>query len=92
MNITKVQVHLAEKGNIKAFCDIIIDEEFIVRGITVRENDNGNLYIRMPYRKDGTGNFRDVAHPIRENCRLNIEGVILDAFEEAEARYYEKIG
>ena len=35
----------------------------------------------MPSRKDETGIFRDIVHPINSAVRDEIEGAILDAYE-----------
>ena len=91
MNITKVQIHLNRKSsptNPKAWADIIIDNEFIVRGLVVIEaTTDGTHYVNMPNKVMGTktkGIDRqrvDIAHPITEDCRRYIENTVLDEYE-----------
>jgi len=40
MNITKVQIHInrGTTSKVKAWADIIIDGEFIVKGLAIRED------------------------------------------------------
>ena len=87
MNITKVQIHLVKNPDTKGYADIILDNEFIVRGLTIIERDDGVTVVNMPNkeRKDprAIGGFRrlDVAHPITEPCRRYIENTVLDEYE-----------
>ena len=81
MNITRVQVHVMDQPNkIKAFADIIIDDEFIVRGLAIREDHEGFAFVTMPYKIKNETRF-DIAHPINEPCRKYIEGKVLDEYE-----------
>ena len=81
MNITKVQIHLHRKNEspVKAFVDIILDNEFIVRGLVIVKGDNDVYYVNMPNReRDGTR--QDIAHPITESCRRYIEDTVLNEY------------
>jgi DNA-binding cell septation regulator SpoVG len=81
MNITRVQVHVMDQPNsVKAFADIIIDDEFIVRGLAIREDREGYAFVTMPYKIKNETRF-DVAHPINEPCRKYIEGKVIDEYE-----------
>jgi len=84
MNITRVQIHI-NKGpgseKLKAFADIIIDDEFIIKGLAIREDKEGYAFVTMPYRMREDVRL-DIAHPINENCRQYIEKEILDEYEE----------
>ena len=91
MNITKVQIHINKKrddGPVKAWADIIIDDEFIVRGLVVIEAADSTHYVNMPNKvkkdpsnKSGKELRMDIAHPITEECRQYIEGTVLDEYE-----------
>lgn len=82
MNITRVQIHILKEPNksVVGYADIIIDGEFIVRGLVIRQNDLQETYVTMPYTI--RNNTRcDVAHPIVETCRRYIEDKVLDQYE-----------
>lgn len=92
INITKVQIHLVRgepTNKVKAFADIILDDEFIVKGLAIREHTSTNpddeyCFVTMPYRIKTTNHDevrQDVAHPITETCRQYIEKVVLDEYE-----------
>lgn len=84
IRITKVQIHLfdSDKSAVRAFADIILDDEFIVRGLVVVEGDDHIHYVNMPNRKRRDGTRQDVAHPINEECRKYIENTVLDEYEK----------
>ncbi len=84
MNITKVQIHPYNNPNskIKAFADIIIDNEFIIRNLTVFAAEDQTHYVNMPNKEKKDHTRMDVAHPITEDCRSYIENTVLDAYED----------
>jgi stage V sporulation protein G len=88
MNITKVQIHLIRPdptNKLKAYADIIFEEVFIVRGLTIKEDHEGYTEVYMPnkYRKTPTGDVRcDIAHPLNEKYRGYIRDTVLDAYED----------
>ena len=82
MQITDVRMRKVEKeGKMKAVVSITIDDEFVVHDIKVIEGEKG-LFIAMPSRKAGDGDFRDIAHPINSATREQIQGLILKKYEE----------
>jgi len=80
VEITEVRIALINESKLRAFVSITIDNCFVVRGIKVIEGPNG-LFVSMPSRKTSKGTFQDIAHPIREEIRLKMEKIILDAFQ-----------
>ena len=76
MNITDVRIRrMGEEGKMKAVASVTFDDEFVVHDIKIIDGQNG-LFIAMPSRKVGEGDFRDVAHPLksedqgRDFCRI----------------------
>ena len=83
MQITDVRIRKVEKeGKMKAVVSITIDDEFVVHDIKVIEGEKG-LFIAMPSRKAGDGDFRDIAHPINSGTREKIQNTILDRYQES---------
>ena len=82
MNITDVRVRkVNDEGKMKAVVSITFDEEFVVHDIKVIEGQNG-LFIAMPSRKMGEGDFRDIAHPLRSETRNRIKEAIFTEYEK----------
>lgn len=85
MQITDVRVRrLNGDGKMKAIVSITFDDEFVVHDIKVIEGQNG-LFIAMPSRRMGDGDFRDIAHPLVSETRNKIKDAVLDAYERALA-------
>ena len=83
MNITDVRVRkIAKEGKMKAVVSITLENEFVVHDIKVIEGEKG-LFIAMPSKKTGNGEYRDVAHPINSKTREVIQSTILEAYEKA---------
>jgi stage V sporulation protein G len=40
------------------------------------------MFVAMPSRKDESGNFRDIVHPISPEARAYVEGEILKAYQQ----------
>lgn len=83
MNITDVRVRPVEKedSKMKAVASITIDGEFVVHDIKVIESEKG-LFIAMPSKKDGNGEYKDIAHPINTATRTRIQDAVIAKYEE----------
>ena len=78
MNITDVRIRkVNDEGKMKAVVSITFDDEFVVHDIKIIEGQNG-LFIAMPSRKMGEGDFRDIAHPLVSETRNKIRDAIFD--------------
>ena len=83
MNITNVRLRkVDEEGKLKAIASVTFDDEFVVHDIKVIDGQNG-LFIAMPSRKIGNGEFRDVAHPLSSDTRNKIKDAIFEEYEKA---------
>jgi stage V sporulation protein G len=73
---------VSKEGKMKAVVSITLDNEFVVHDIKVIEGDKG-LFIAMPSRKAGDGEYRDIAHPINSDTRDRTQKIILEKYEIA---------
>jgi stage V sporulation protein G len=79
MRITEVNVNLRDEERLKAFVNITFDDVFVIRGLKVIEGQRG-LFVCMPSRRLDDGSHRDIAHPITNEFRQEIEEQVLAAF------------
>ena len=85
MQVTDVRVRkIAKEGKMKAVVSITLDEEFVVHDIKVIEGDKG-LFIAMPSRRAGDGEYRDIAHPINSETRGRLQQIILEQYSKIMA-------
>ena len=60
---------------------VSVDDEFVVHDIKIIKGQNG-LFIAMPSRKMGEGDFRDIAHPLLSETRNKIKDAIFAEYEK----------
>ena len=83
MQITDIRVRkLTKEGKMKAVVSVTFDDVFVVHDIKVKDGDKG-LFIAMPSRRAGDGEYRDIAHPINSDMRDRLQSEILAKYEEA---------
>ena len=83
MQITDIRVRkLTKEGKMKAVVSVTFDDVFVVHDIKVIDGDKG-LFIAMPSRRAGDGEYRDIAHPINSYMRDRLQSEILAKYEEA---------
>lgn len=86
LEITDVRVRkLSDDGKMRGIVSVTFDNAFVVHDIKIIEGQSG-LFIAMPSRKVGEGEFRDIAHPINSEMRKDLQDQILRAYEEAKTR------
>ena len=83
MQITDIRVRkLTKEGKMKAVVSVTFDDVFVVHDIKVIDGEKG-LFIAMPSRRAGDGEYRDIAHPINSDMRDRLQSEILAKYEEA---------
>jgi stage V sporulation protein G len=82
MDITDVRVRIInDESKMKAVVSVTFDNEFVVHDIKIIDGQNG-LFIAMPSRKMGEGDYRDIAHPLSSETRNKIKDAIFEKYEE----------
>jgi len=83
MQISDVRVRRVQgEGKLKAYVTVTFDNCFVVHNIKVIEGRSGT-FIAMPSRRTKSGEYKDVAHPINSDFRLDLQKQVLSAFEKA---------
>lgn len=92
MTITDIRIRkIIPEGRLRGIISITIDGQLAVHDIKVVQGDE-RMFVAMPSRKDDSGIFRDIVHPITPEARLQMETEILDAFlAEIEVRAAEAL-
>lgn len=83
LKITDIRIRLVEKedNRLKAVASITIDECFVVHDIKIVDGKDG-LFISMPTKKTPDGKFRDIAHPIKQETREELENQIIAEYNK----------
>ena len=81
MKITEVKVFPVNEERLKAYVTITIDDVFVVRDLKIIKGNEG-LFVAMPSKKRKDGQFKDIAHPLNQETRNDIEVAVFDAYEK----------
>lgn len=81
MKISEIRISLRDDNKLKAFASITLDNCFVIRGLKIIEGAKG-VFVAMPSRKRPDGTYQDVAHPINNETRDWMEGLIITAYKE----------
>ena len=79
MNITECRIFVLENSKTLALASITIDNDFVVTGLRVLNGSNG-LFISMPSRKDGQGEYHDICFPLTQNARMTLQDTVLKMY------------
>ncbi len=83
IEITEIRITLLDnhqQDRLKAFATITLNKVFVVRGLKIIRGPNGD-FVAMPSRRRPDGQFRDIAHPINNETRQQMEEVILNEYQ-----------
>ena len=90
MTITDIKVRkIIPTGKLKGVVSVTFDNYFAVHDIKIVQGEE-RLFVAMPSRRDDSGVFRDIVHPISAEARKVIENSILDAYREEQRRQSEE--
>lgn len=86
MKITDVRVRLVKKDDskLKAVSSVTFDDCFVIHDIKVIEGTEG-CFIAMPSRRTADGEFKDIAHPIKQEMRDELKEAVLAVYEKEAA-------
>jgi stage V sporulation protein G len=79
MQITEVKIFPVDEEKLKAYVTIILDGCFVVRDLKIIKGNVG-LFVAMPSKKRKDGTYKDIAHPLNQATRAQMEKQILDAY------------
>lgn len=81
MKITDIRIRKTfDDGNLKAIASVTVDDCLVIHEIKVVKGDN-RMFVAMPSRRDESGVYRDIIHPITATARAAFEKIILAAYE-----------
>ncbi len=83
MQITEVRIRMIDtESKMRAVASVTFDGCFVVHDIKIIDGQNG-MFLAMPSRKLGDGEFRDIAHPIQQFMRDMIKEAVFKAYDDA---------
>ena len=77
----RVNLPSSPTGALRAFASFNVCGDFAVRCVEIREGAKG-LFVAMPDRRIN-GEYKDICFPCTKEARLELNGTILDAYQQA---------
>lgn len=81
---SQVRVSLFEKDSLRALATVKVHDAIFLTGIRVVEGKNG-LFVAMPNRKTGAGEYQDIYFPASKAVRDDLQAQILEAYKREAA-------
>ena len=69
------------EGSIKAYADIAIDEQFLIKGVRVVEGKRG-MFVSMPRQQTKDGKWFDSVQALTQQAKASVERIVLDAYQQ----------
>ena len=91
MKVTEVKVFPVNEERLKAYVTITLDDCFVVRDLKIIKGNEG-LFVAMPSKKRKDGQFKDIAHPLDQNTRKQMEDAIFEEFEKQVKSMGDSLG
>ena len=80
MKITQVKVYPVNEERLKAYATITVNEGFVIRDLKIIMGNSG-LFVAMPSKKRKDGTFQDIAHPVNQKTREEIEKAVFETYQ-----------
>jgi len=71
------------QGSLKAFCDLVVGERLLIKGLRVVEGKNG-LFVSMPREQGKDAKWYDNVVALTKETKEELNRVILDAYQQSE--------
>ncbi len=82
MEISDVKIRKTmHDGRLRAVVSITIDNAIAIHDIKLVQGDD-RMFVAMPSRREESGVFRDIIHPISSDIRDELEEKILSAYRD----------
>lgn len=84
MQVTEVRLTKASsQDSCLAYGSITLDGDFVVCGIRVLKNKDGQLFVGYPSRQNQKGEYKDICFPMASSLREDIAIAVLAEYEKA---------
>jgi stage V sporulation protein G len=66
-------------GSIKAMCDVVVCDQFLIHGVRIVEGKNGT-FVSMPRQQGKNSKWYDVVTPLSKEVKASLERIMLEAY------------
>ena len=76
--------HLDGEGATKAFCDLLILDTFLVKGLRVVQGKE-EMFVSMPREQGKDGKWYETFFPVSREMRKGLQELVLESYAEQKA-------
>jgi stage V sporulation protein G len=88
---SQARVSLFTKDSLRALVSIKVHDAIYLTGLRVIEGKNG-LFVSMPNRKTGDGEYQDIYFPASKAMRDELQDFVLEAYrQEADSDHSDSV-
>lgn len=77
--ITKIK----GQGTLKAFCDVVMGEAVLIKGLKIVDGKNG-LFVSMPAERGKDGKWYETVLPLTKETKEELTRIVLEAYQVEE--------
>ena len=77
----KRMIRFDGEGSLKAYCDLAIEDRFLIKGLRVVEGKNG-LFVSMPRQQGKDGKWYDNVSALTKEMKVEVGRVVLEAYQQ----------
>ena len=79
--IEVARLYRVENGSsLKAFVDVLLNEQVLVKGVRVLGNRDGNLFVKMPTEQGKDGTWYETVRLLNDELKQELKETVLEAF------------
>lgn len=67
-------------SNLKAFADITVENQVLIKGVKVVKDRDGNISVVMPKQKGKNGKWYETVSLLSEEAKQELQETVLNAF------------
>lgn len=86
MKITEIKIFKSRRnGPVLAYANVILEGEFIIRGITLLETEKTGRFLAMPRRRLRNNDrraYRDICHPLDNEARKELTDAVFAEYDK----------
>ena len=68
-------------GSVKAYCDLVIHDQFLIKGVRVVSGKNG-LFVSMPRQQGKDNKWYDSVVALTKEAKTQLGRIVLEAYQQ----------
>ncbi len=81
MTVSDIRIRkISQEGRLRAVVSLTIDDSLAIHDIRIIQGGE-RMFVAMPSRRDESGTYRDIVHPIKPEARNLIETMVMEEYE-----------